>query len=123
MRPLGVLAVSTMLFAACVETAAPTSIGSVTIDPTPSSIAVGAQVQLFASVLTPGGDTLQGASVAWSSSNTAAATITSAGLLSGVAVGTATIKASASDARGQASSAFTLSVVLAARSEDRLVAR
>jgi plastocyanin len=57
------------------------------------TIAVGATIQLMADPKDQHGNPVT-ASVSWASSNTAVATITSGGLVSGVTVGTATISAS-----------------------------
>ncbi|HEU4720050.1 MAG TPA: Ig-like domain-containing protein, partial [Gemmatimonadaceae bacterium] len=60
-----------------------------------SSIAVGAQVQIVAMALDNHGAALPQVAVQWSITPTAVATISSAGLITGIAPGTATVSATA----------------------------
>jgi parallel beta-helix repeat protein len=85
-------------------TSSPT-IASVTITPSSATIEVGATVQLVATARDANGNTLA-ATFAWASSNTAVATVTSSGLTSGVAGGSATVTATADGKSG--SSAITV---------------
>ena len=66
---------------------------SVTISPSNPSVTVGGTAQLLGDVRDQNGVKLPGLLVTWTSSNPAVATISSTGVLSGVAQGTATITA------------------------------
>jgi len=70
------------------------AVTGVTMAPTTVSVNAGATTQLIATVA-PANATIQ--SVSWTSSNTAAATISSTGVVTGVAIGTATITVSTTD--------------------------
>ncbi len=72
------------------------SVKSITVAPAAATIAVNASVQLTANVSPPKAAT----SVTWSTSNAAVATVSSSGLVRGVAAGTATITASAGGVTG-----------------------
>lgn len=69
-----------------------TSIG---ISPTSTSVAIGGTKTLVATPKDQNGNAFSGATVAWTSSNTAVATVSAAGLVQGVSAGTATITATA----------------------------
>lgn len=94
-RTFAGLALSTLLAAtACGgDGTAPVAVASVAITPASPSVAPGATIALNATVTDAQGHAMSGQSVAWSSNNTAAATITPAGVVTGVAEGTATISA------------------------------
>lgn len=66
---------------------------SVTVSAPRSNVAVGSSLQLTAVALDGNGLPVVGATYSWSSSNTAVATVSSAGLVTGVALGSATITA------------------------------
>lgn len=66
---------------------------SVVVTPATSSIAAGATVQLSAKGYNASGGVKNGTKFTWSSTNTGVATVTSTGLVRGIAVGTATIRA------------------------------
>src|SRR6059036_154790 len=68
-------------------------VASVTVSPASASILVGATVQLFAVTKDSAGNTLTGQSVAWASGDTAVATVSASGLVTGVAAGSASITA------------------------------
>lgn len=74
---------------------------SVTVSPSDASLEVGATQQLSATPRDAGGSVC--GSVNWSSSNTAVATCSGSGLVTGVAPGTATISATAGSQSGTAS--------------------
>ena len=76
---------------------------SITVTPSAATIAVGGTAQLRATASPAKAAT----SFAWSSSNDAVATVTSAGLVAGVAAGTATISAAAGGVTGTASVTVT----------------
>jgi hypothetical protein len=69
-------------------------VGSVEVTPNPAAVSVGGTVQLKATVTAANGTVLTGRSVAWSSSNTALATVDQTGKVTGVApttLGTAVV--------------------------------
>ena len=77
-----------------------TTVASVSINSGATSVAVGASIALGAAALNSSG-TAVGATFAWSSSNTAIATVgASTGLVTGVAVGSATVTATAGGVSG-----------------------
>ena len=79
----------------------PAPVATVTVTPNPASVAVGATVQLTATLKDANGNTLTGRTVAWTTSNASHATVnSSSGLVSGVAVGTATITATSEGKSG-----------------------
>ena len=68
-------------------------VASVTVSPSTATITVGATQQLAATTKDSAGTILTGRVVTWGSSNTAVATVTSSGLVTGVASGSATMTA------------------------------
>lgn len=74
-------------------TAPPPAVASVAITPPSASVVMGQTTTLVATPNGPSGETLTGRIVTWSSSNTAIATVTTAGIVTGVVPGTATITA------------------------------
>jgi hypothetical protein len=79
------------------------SVKSVTVSPAAATIAVNGSVQLSATVSPPKAAT----NVTWSTSNAAVATVSSSGLVSGVAAGTVAISASAGGVTGTSSITVT----------------
>ena len=79
-------------------TAAP--VASVTVTPPTATVVAGQTVTLEARTLDASGGTLTGRAVTWSSSNTAAATVSQSGVVSGVAPGNATITATSEGKSG-----------------------
>src|SRR5207249_3393785 len=77
-------------------------VASVVISPVTAVVLVGATVQLTATLKDAAGNLLSGRSVTWASSTPAVATVTSAGLVTGVAPGAATITATSEGQRGTA---------------------
>jgi uncharacterized protein YjdB len=69
-------------------------VASVVVSPSSANLAAGATQQLSASAKDAGGHTLTGRVISWSSDNTAAASVSSSGLVRGVAAGTAHVTAS-----------------------------
>src|SRR5207245_537755 len=65
-----------------------------------ASVQAGQTVQLTATPRDAGGNPLSGRTVTWSSSNTAVATVSNSGLVSGVTPGTATITAASEGKSG-----------------------
>ncbi len=74
-------------------TVATVPVASVTVTPASASVLVGATVQLSATTKDSAGNVLTGRTITWASSNTAAATVSAAGLVSGGAAGSATLTA------------------------------
>jgi len=74
-------------------TAAPVPVASVEVSPDPASVAVGATVQLAAATRDAGGEPLTGRTVNWTTDDPQVATVSDAGLVTGVAVGAAAIAA------------------------------
>ena len=74
----------------------------VRVNPTSATVRVGATATLNAEVLDAGGTRMGGQIVSWSSANSSIATVSSAGVVSGVGVGTAVITAAASGLSGTA---------------------
>ena len=104
-RRLGIWA-ATVLVAACVsvatDVATTLNVGSVSITPPTTTLAVGTQIPLQALVKDPNGKTLSGASVFWSVQNPNVATISSAGIVTGVALGSTQVAASVNGKSGVA---------------------
>ncbi|HKE63355.1 MAG TPA: Ig-like domain-containing protein, partial [Micromonosporaceae bacterium] len=83
-------------------TAPNTAVASVRVSPATVSLLPGATSQLSAATLDAAGNTLSGRSVKWSTSDTTKATVSQAGLVSGIAAGTATVTAESEGVTGQA---------------------
>jgi hypothetical protein len=79
----------------------PAPVATVTVSPATASVPVGQTVQLSAVTRDAGGNVLTGRVVTWSSSNTALATVSGSGLVTGVAAGQATITATSESRTGQ----------------------
>jgi uncharacterized protein YjdB len=88
-------------------TAAPVAVTSVSVSTNTASIVAGGTIQLTATVL-PSNATNK--TVTWSSGNTAAATVNTSGLVTGVAAGTATITVTTQDGGYTATCAVTVTV-------------
>src|SRR5437016_2553082 len=88
---------------------APAPVASVAVAPTTTSLTVGQTAQLSATPKDSGGSVLPGRTVTWASSNTSMATVSSSGLVKGVAAGTATITATSEGKAGTA--AVTVALV------------
>ena len=86
-----------------VRTSAPKPVATVTISPSSYSLAIGATVQLVATLRDANGIALTGRAVTWSTSNSAVASGTATGnvaAIQGVSSGSATITASSEGVRG-----------------------
>lgn len=90
---------------------APEAVASVTVNSLPATIAVGATVQLTATVTGASGNALSGRAISWSSSSPSVASISEAGLVTAFAAGTATITATS---EGKSGSAATTTIVVVA---------
>ncbi|MEO7965337.1 MAG: Ig-like domain-containing protein [Gemmatimonadaceae bacterium] len=77
-------------------------VASVSVTPPTSSLAVGATAQLSAAALDAAGNTLAGRPATWASSSSSVATVDANGLVTAVAVGSATITATVSGVQGTA---------------------
>src|SRR5207244_3011923 len=75
-------------------------VASVTVTPASASVNEGKTVQLTATPKDANGNPLTGRSVTWMSSNTAVATVSSSGLVTGKVAGTATITATSEGQSG-----------------------
>jgi hypothetical protein len=75
-------------------------VASVNVTPTTASLAVGATQQLTASTLDASGNALTGRVVIWSTSDATKASVSSTGLVTAVAAGTATITATSEGKTG-----------------------
>jgi len=82
-------------------------VASVAVSPTTASVPVGQTVQLTATPKDANGNTLSGRTIAWASSNPAAATVNTSGRVTGVAAGTATITATSEGKSGTAAITVT----------------
>ena len=78
------------------------SAGAVIVSPATDTIAVDDTLRLAAEAFDENGHAVEGAEFAWSSSNVPVAMVDGSGLVRGIAEGTATITATAGDARGTA---------------------
>ncbi|WP_411280099.1 Ig-like domain-containing protein [Gemmatimonas sp.] len=83
-------------------TVSPTPIGTVSIAPTSSTLAIGGTVDLVATVRDANGVVVTGRSVAWSSSTPAVATVSSTGRVTAVTAGSSTITATVDGRSGTA---------------------
>ena len=88
-------------------TAAAPVVTTVTVAPPSASIVAGTTVTLQAIVKDQYGNTMAGQTVNWTSSNTAAATVSPSGVVTGVAAGSATITAAVSGKSGSSSITVT----------------
>src|SRR2546422_1932529 len=75
-------------------------VASVTVSPATPSLAVGRTLQLAATPTDSAGNPLSGRVVTWATSATSVATVSAAGLVTGVAAGTATITATSEEKGG-----------------------
>src|SRR5437870_343014 len=79
------------------------SVASVAVIPAAATISVGSAQQLSAAVKDANGNVLTGRTVTWTTSSTTIATVSASGLVTGVAVGSATITATSEGQSGTAS--------------------
>jgi uncharacterized protein YjdB len=85
------------------------AVATVTVTPAPLSMSVGQTTQLAATLKDASGNVVAGPTVAWSSTNTAVATVSAQGMVTAVAAGNATITATSEGKSGSA--ALTISNV------------
>lgn len=81
----------------------PPVVTTVAVTPASASMAIGATVTLQATVKDAQGNVMSGQSVAWSTDNAAAATVSASGVVTGVAAGSATITATCAGKSGTSS--------------------
>ncbi|HJS42319.1 MAG TPA: Ig-like domain-containing protein, partial [Gemmatimonadales bacterium] len=86
------------------------AVASVTVDPATASVNVGATLPLTATLQDANGDPLTGRVVTWTSSDPAIATVSTAGLVTGVAGGSVTITAESEGQSGTAAVTVTIPV-------------
>ncbi|MGZ4787554.1 MAG: Ig-like domain-containing protein [Terriglobales bacterium] len=82
---------------------------TVAVAPTSASVVAGATTTLQATVKDQNGNVMTGQTVTWTTSNAAAATVSASGVVTGVAVGSATITATSSGKTGTSSITVTAS--------------
>src|SRR5437867_7694 len=75
-------------------------VATVSVSPAPASVQAGQTVQLTATTRDAGGTVLTGRVITWSTSNANVATVSNAGLVTGVVAGTATITATSEGRAG-----------------------
>lgn len=75
-------------------------VASVTVSPNPASVSTGQTTQLTATLKSSNGTVLTGRTVTWTSANPSIATVSSSGLVTGVAEGSTTITATAESKSG-----------------------
>jgi uncharacterized protein YjdB len=80
---------------------------TVTVAPASASVALGATTSLQATVKDQNGNVMTGQTVTWSTNNAAAATVSSTGVVTGIAAGSATITATSSGKTGTSSITVT----------------
>jgi uncharacterized protein YjdB len=85
----------------------PPVVTTVTVAPTSASVVAGATTTLQATVKDQNGNAMTGQTVTWSTNNSSAATVSSSGVVTGVAAGSATITATSSGKTGTSSITVT----------------
>ena len=90
------------IVAATTAVSTPIPVATVTVSPSSASVQVGSTVQLSATTKDSNGNILTGRTISWSSSNTSIATVSGAGLVSGVAAGSAQVSATSEGKSGSA---------------------
>ena len=83
-------------------TVTPKPVATVTVAPTTATVTVGATTTLVATARDADGAVVPGASITWTTSNSARATVSSGGVVTGVSEGTATITATSNGKTGTA---------------------
>lgn len=96
-------------------------VATVTVSPASVSVAFGAAAQLTATLADASGTALTGRTVTWTSSNTAVATVSSTGLVTGANVGTATVTATSEGKSGSATILVTPNSAITFAASGRVV--
>lgn len=86
-----------------VSAPSPAPVASVTVGPASDTVVTGATVTFVATLRDSTGAALSGRPITWTSTNTAVATVNASGVVTGVAAGTATIRATSEGVVGNAS--------------------
>jgi uncharacterized protein YjdB len=81
-------------------TVPPAPVATVTVTPAPASVTTGQSIQLQATLRDAANNVLTGRTVTWASSNASLASVSSSGLVQGVAAGTVTITATSEGKTG-----------------------
>lgn len=89
-------------------TVIPVPVATVAVSPAPTSLMVGATQQLTATTKDAQGNVLADRAVTWATNNASVATVSSTGLVTGVAAGTATITATSEGRSGTSAVTVTL---------------
>src|SRR5438128_12141869 len=90
-------------------------VSSVTVTPDPATVQIGQTLQLTATLKDANQNVLTGRVVTWASGNTGVATVSSTGLVTGVAQGQATITATSETKTGTAAMTVVRLVVAQVR--------
>jgi hypothetical protein len=88
------------------------AVASVAVSPASASLTVAGTAQLTATTKDSAGNTLTGRAIAWSSSNALVASVSSSGLVSGLAAGSATITATSEGKSGSAAVTVTVATIV-----------
>jgi hypothetical protein len=102
---------------ACGGTSGPAPVATVSVTLSPASLVVGQTSTATAGLLDAGGAVISGRSVAWSSSAPGVATVTDSGVITAVALGSATITATIDGVSGSATAYVLATGVVPARME------
>ena len=98
------VAVFALIVSACTSKDSPTSVTptltSIFVTPSPTTVTVGSTVQLAFLAKDQSGNPLSGVTATWTSSDATIASVSTTGLVTGVAVGTATLIATSGTVRG-----------------------
>jgi hypothetical protein len=86
-------------------------VSEIVVSPPNGNLSVGVSQQLTATLKSSGGHTLGGRSVSWSSSNSAVATVSQDGVVTGAGAGTATISATSEGRSGSATVTVPTSIL------------
>ncbi|MGE5803594.1 MAG: Ig-like domain-containing protein, partial [Gemmatimonadota bacterium] len=101
------LASAVVALTSCKASTGPRPVASVSVTPTSASIQVGQLMMPSAVAKDGGGNPLTGRLMSWSSSNALVATVTSVGLVTGIATGSATITATSEGQSGMSTITVT----------------
>ena len=93
-------------------TTTPAVVATILLSQSSATLAPGAAVQLTATALDAGGAAISGSTISWSTSSATVATVTSTGLVTAVASGSATITATSGGKSAQATITETIPVAL-----------
>jgi hypothetical protein len=94
-------------------TVSPIAVAIVAVTPTGLTLAIGSTQQLTASLKDANGNALTGRTLTWASSNTAIATVSATGLVTGLAAGKATITATSEGKTGSSDITFAVGPAIA----------